>query len=202
MGNHLLRYGKLRDLLNSAGIEVDDYDNNNGLLTRSDGVSEKSIIDMPGNNTNPNNLAEFFDIWPEILNVYDTIMFKSCYPNSHIRDKTELDRIENSYKSILNSFSDHHKSLIIITTPPLRPMFTNKTEAELANDLADWVIAQAGDNVDVFDLHRLYSEDKGQYIGMLKREYRRIVPFDNHPNAKAHKIAAPLLAQVLVNKLS
>ncbi len=202
VGHHLLQYGKLRDLLNSGAVELDDYDNNNGLLTRSNGKVEKNVIQMPGNNTNPDNLADFFASWATILDDYDLIIFKSCYPNSHIKNEAQLDEIKNSYNNILQSFKEHDKDLVIITTPPLRPLSTNSTEAKLASDLAKWLVGLFQDNVMVFDLHHLYSEAAGKYAGMLKQEYRRLLPWDNHPNAKAHQTAAPILAKLIVSKLS
>lgn len=202
VGHHLLRYGKLRDLLNAESIELDDYDNNKGLLTYDDGIVEKDAIQMPGDNTNPDNLADFFASWESILDDYDLIIFKSCYPNSHIKSEAQLDEIKHSYNTIIQTFEKHNKNLIIITTPPLRPSSTNSIEAKLASDLADWLVGLSSSRVTVFDLHRLYSEANGKHAGMLKQEYRRLLPWDNHPNANAHQTAAPLLAQFVVSKLS
>lgn len=197
VGHHLIEQGNLRKLLSSKNVALDDYDNNSGVLTHSDGNTFKGAITMPGNNTDPANLAQFFVDWPNVLNGYDLIMIKSCYPNSHIKDADQLSKIEESYTSIIKLFNDHNKRLLILTSPPLRPLFTNKTEARLSSDLANWLVSSTRDNVQVFDFHHLLAEVEGSHKGMLKREYRRLLPFDTHPNRKAHQTIAPKLAAVI-----
>lgn len=198
VGQHLMEQGELRVLLNEKDVNLDDYDNNSGILTHNNGNLEKDAMSMAGDNTNPSNFAEFFSQWPELLNGYDLIMIKSCYPNSHIGDEALLSEIKKSYKSIIKSFSDHNARLLILTSPPLRPLFTNQTEARLSGELADWLVSETNDNVQVFDLHHALSENSGRHRGMLKREFRRFVPFDNHPNKKAHQLIAPRIAELLV----
>jgi hypothetical protein len=198
VGRHLLKYGNLRKLLNGHDIRLDDYNNNDGTLTYDDGKSVENIIRMPGNNTNPDNLADFFKSWPDVLNGYDLMMIKSCYPNSHIKNKAQLDKVKQSYSSIIKSFKERNKKLFILTTPPLRPLFTNPTEAKLSSNLADWLMDQLKTNA--FDMHHYYSEVSGRNKGMLKPEYRRLTPWDNHPNRKAHKSAAPKIVSTLTQK--
>lgn len=202
VGQHLLKHGGLRKLTNPKGIALDDYNNNDGILTLNDGEKSATVVSMPGNNTNPNNLAEFFKEWPSLLNEYDIVMIKSCYPNSHIKDDARLSEIKASYESIIGSFTKHNKRLVILTTPPLRPLFTNSREASLANDLADWLVSMTQANVHVFDLHHLYSEPSGRHKGMLRLKYRRILPWDNHPNRTAHRAAAPQIADLLCSILT
>lgn len=197
VGQHLLRYGLLRELVNEKHIVLDDYNNNNGVVTLNDGQKVTNSFQMPGNNTNPDNLSEFFHEWPAILNDYDAIIIKSCYPNSHIKSDEQSRKIKESYESIIDSFNQHDKQLLILTTPPLRPLLTNLNEARLANDLADWLVSLAQDNIHVFDLHHLYAESSGKHTGMLKLEYRRLLPWDNHPNRTAHRAAAPQIADLL-----
>jgi hypothetical protein len=156
-------------------------------------------ISMPGNNTNPDNLAAFFKQWPSILDNYDTIMIKSCYPNSHIKDEPQLQKIKTQYQAIFETFTTHQKQLILLTTPPLRPLLTNQKEARLASELANWLVATAATaGIHVFDLHHLCAEATGKYRGMLKHEYRRLLPWDTHPNHMAHKMLAPQLADFIL----
>jgi hypothetical protein len=198
VGHHLIQHGNLRELLSAKDIALDDYDNNTGLLTTSDGVAEKSTFEMPGNNTNPENLSEFFRNWHESLQNYDLVMVKSCYPNSHIKDKTQLTKIKGHYATIIDSFSQHDMPLLILTSPPLRPLFTNGAEAKLAAELADWLNGQTKNQVRIFDFHNLLAESGGKHVGMLKRSYRRLAPWDNHPNNAAHKNIAPQLVEFIV----
>lgn len=197
VGRHLIEQGNLRELLSSKNVVLDDYDNNSGILTHGDGSTQKAAIKMPGNNTNPDNLAEFFAKWSDVLNGYDLIMIKSCYPNSHIKNEVQLSQIKDSYNSIMKSFNGHSQQLIILTSPPLRPLLTNKTEAQLSGKLADWLVLSSGGNIQVFDFHHSLTETDGRHEGMLKREYRRLLPFDNHPNKKAHRRVAPELAEMI-----
>ncbi len=193
VGRNLLEEGNLRQLLNSWHIQLDDYDNNTGILTYDDGTAARGLI-IPGNNTNPESLAAFFADWPELLNGYDAVMFKSCYPNSHIQDAHALETAQTYYTSILGAFRTRQKTLIILTTPPLRPLFTNTREAALANQLAAWLVGSSDDLVHVFDFHHALSEPAGRHTGMLKRAYRRPAPWDNHPNSLAHQTLAPHIA--------
>jgi len=197
VGKHLLRYGRLRSLLNAQGVSLDDYNNNEGLLTRNDGSTVSNAIEMSDNNTNPDNLAKFFKSWPNILNGYDVVVIKSCYPNSHVKDAAQLETIKASYTSIIDSFNKRSRSLLMLTTPPLRPLFTNQTEAKLANELADWLVLQTQGNIHVFDLHHLYAADSGRHVGMLKLKYRRLLPWDNHPNRWAHRVAGPKIVDMM-----
>lgn len=197
VGHCLLKYGKLRALLIAQSISLDDYDNNNGLLTQSNGSKVNGSLKMPGDNTNPENLAAFFQAWPSLLDTYDLIMIKSCYPNSHITDNLQVNKIEQCYKTIFEAFNDHDKHLLIITTPPLRPAFTNANEAKLASDLADWLVSSEQSNIHVFDMHHAYAEPTGRNKGMLKRSYRRLLPWDNHPNRKAHKAIVLQLTKMI-----
>lgn len=200
VGRHLMRFGDLRARVQRKGSTLDDYDNNNGALTLDNGDVLKDAIKIPGNNTNPVNLAAFFTEWPSVLNKYHVIAIKSCYPNSHIKDRAQLDAIKHDYQTIISASKARNKKLVIITTPPLRPLFANTTEARLAGDLADWLVKSASEGVHVYDLHGQYSEDSGKHKGMLKLRYRRPLPWDNHPNRFAHRAAGPGVADALTKE--
>ncbi len=197
VGNNLIREGNLRSLLQKYNFGLDDYDNNSGLLTLADGSVGHSSINIPGNNTNPDNLAAYFSRWDELLDSYVLIIIKSCYPNSHIRSDAELETIKSHYINIISTFTGHNKRLIIMTSPPLRPLFTNQQEARLANRLATWLATQTSKQVSIFDFHHLLSETSGRHKGMLRRQYRRLLPYDNHPNRKANQIITPKLAEFI-----
>jgi len=198
VGQHLLIYGDLRAKLEVKGIKLDDYNNNAGTLTQNDGTTDNSVISMPGNNTNPDNLEAFFSNWNGVLNNYNLIMTKSCYPNSHIKSDEQLEKIKTQYTSIINAFNNHKKSLLILTTPPLRPITTNNSEAERADELANWLVNQAKGNIHVFDFRKMLANKRG----MLKAGYRHwSMPWDNHPKAIAHKTIAPQLATYIMTLL-
>jgi hypothetical protein len=196
VGAHLIRYGDLRAKLNAQDIQFDDYDNNLGTLTHDSGTTDSSAISISGNNTNPDNLEAFFSQWNNILDDYDLVMIKSCYPNSHIKSDKQLEKVKRQYQRIIKAFIDHKKQLLILTTPPLRPFMTNKAEAQRANKLAAWLMSQAKDNIHVFDFRKLLVNDQG----MLKASYRhRFMPWDNHPKAKAHIAIAPQIIDFITS---
>ncbi len=195
VGRDIIKQGKLRDVLAEQGIMLDDYDNNSGLLTLHTGETLKNTITIPGNNTNPDNLASFFNAWSPVLDDYDLVVIKSCYPNSHIKDESELEEIKESYAQIIQSFVGRNKQLLILTSPPLRPLLTNEIEARLSSQLAYWLVSRSSENIEIFDFHHALSEPEGRHAGMLKRSYRRLLPFDNHPNRKAHIVIAPQVAK-------
>ncbi len=200
VGQHLIRRGDLRSRLAARGIELDDYNNNNDSLTSSNGSITHGAIKIPGNNTNPSDLAAYFKDWPDLLDRYDAIMIKSCYPNSHISSDAQLETVKGQYRAIFQACKRHKKPLIVLTTPPLRPLSTNPDEAKRANALAAWLMAGAGEGVQVFDLHTRLSESAGRHAGTLRRRYRYwMMPWDNHPNATADRDIAPELVDFIAS---
>jgi len=178
-------------------VKLDDYDNNTGIFTRHDYSISFGDLEILGGNTNPDDFDNLFKVWPTLLNKYDLIMIKSCYPNSHIKSREQLEEIEAHYLSIFKSFVSHKKDLLILTSPPLRPLFTNSNEAALSSELADWLVKNAPKHVKVFDLHHKLSEENGRHKGMLKRKFRRFALWDNHPNRKANKIITPKICELV-----
>ncbi len=197
VGHNLIAEGRLRELLQASHVELDDYDINNGTLTTSDNSVIANWITIPGNNTNPDNLAEYFTNWDKHLDDYDLVLIKSCYPNSHVKDEAQLAAIQRAYQAIFEAFRSQKKRLALLTSPPLRPLFTNKRESELAKKLNEWLLSRVNQRVHILDFHRLLAEPKGRHEGMLRRDYRRLLPFDNHPNKKANKELAPLVAKFI-----
>lgn len=197
VGHNLIVEGNLPELLGKHGIELDDYDNNSGTLTKANGSALSNAITIPGNNTNPDNLEQYFINWDTILDNYDLIIIKSCYPNSHIKNGDQLKKIQESYQTIFEVFKAHRKQLILLTSPPLRPLFTNQQEATLIGKLDEWLVGNEATYVRVLDFHALLANSRGKHRSMLRREYRRWLPFDNHPNKKANQQIAPLVAEFI-----
>lgn len=194
VGQHLIKYGGLRQLLQTHSIKFDDFNSNDGVLTHNDGTTKNNVITMPGNNTNPDNLEAYFKNWDRKLDEYDLVMIKSCYPNSSIKSAEQLEMIKNQYTQIIKSFNDHKKQPLILTTPPLRPLMTNRLEVTRAESLAEWLKAQTSKNIHVFDFRNQLTDRKGY----LRAGYRHwSMPWDNHPKARAHKAIAPVLANFI-----
>ena len=200
VGNNLINDSGLYKLLENQGanFEFSDYDNNTGILRDSKG-SKKLSLKFPNDNTKPSDYAELFseqgkENYGQLFNLvmsYDAIAIKSCYPNLNIKSDNELESIKASYQSIVQFFLDHpDKKLIILKSPALRPFATSAKNTNRARQLADSLSSESfGSNVSVFNLFDLLASDKN----VLKREYRRPIPFDNHPNKKAASVIAPKL---------
>ncbi len=207
VGRNLLRDGQLRQLLAQApatsDIQLDDYDGNTGLITAGHPGTPPRRLILPGRNTNPDNLLRFFtgELPAELAKVrsYQTIIVKSCYPNSAITSDQALANIQETYRQLAKTFAARpQQQLIIMTSPPLRPERTNQQQAGRAHHLADWLMrGQWGPNVAVFDLHSLLAESTNPHAGMLAAPYRRLWPWDNHPNPLASRTAAEALAKLL-----
>ncbi len=179
-----------------SGMYLCDFNQNTGAL-RDDSGTKKTSYDMPGGDTHPSNYAELFSDgytseFKDFVMSHDVVVVKSCYPNSNIKNDTQLEKIKREYDTIAGFFGDNpEKKLVIMTSPPLRPTSTTSANAARARQLADWLKnTEFPKNVSIFDFfHLLASSDN-----YLKREYRRLIWLDNHPNQKASKdIAGNLL---------
>lgn len=197
VGQNFIIEGHLRELLRSYNVALDDYDNNSGSMTDANGSVATDTITIPGNNTNPDNLARYLSSWDVVLDNYALVIIKSCYPNSHVKDNIQLQKIKRSYQIIFHALNYHQKRAVLLTSPPLRPLFTNKREAQLMSQLNNWLLNNAGEYVRVLDIHALLVEQKGRHKGMLCQKYRRLFPLDNHPNKKANEELAPIVADFI-----
>lgn len=195
VGQGIISKGNVRTLL-SPDIKFDDFNHNTTTLTRHNGEVIHDVLPEIGEDTRPEDIERMFASWPVLLDDYEVIAIKSCYPNSRIKNSEQLAEIKDVYMHIIEHVSAHGKQLLILTTPPLRPRFTNNVEISHADDLAAWLMMQVSDKVSVFDLRHLLSKN-----GVLKPEYRSWFPWDNHPNRRGYKASAEALAGIL-NQLS
>jgi len=209
VGYNLIHDGKLRDLLQTgSGLSLSDYDQNTDTLTDSARIQRRLGLKFTDNNTRPLDFSIIFsDNVPEqyapiqaMALGFDIILLKSCYPNSNIRSDAELETIKEQYGAITKFFANHtDKQLIILTSPPLTPLMTKSDRARRARELAAWLrTADLGSNVKVFDFFDLLAAPRDQkQANELRKEYRRWLPFDSHPNAKASLRIAQLLVKFL-----
>lgn len=191
VGENLIKDGGAYRLLDghSDKLYFCDFNQNTGVLRDNSGA-KKTAYDMPGGDTHPSNYAELFSEryssdFKDFVMSHDTVVIKSCYPNSNIKDDAELDKIKREYTAIAGFFVDKpEKRLIIMTSPPLRPTSTTSANAARAGRLADWLNStELPKNVSIFDFFHLLANSDNY----LKKEYRRLIWLDNHPNRKASK---------------
>ncbi|MDB5165074.1 MAG: hypothetical protein JWL89_700 [Candidatus Saccharibacteria bacterium] len=210
VGHNLIADGGVYELVKAADpqLELNDYDQNTDTLTDSQGQQKQLGFIFPDGNTKPEDYAQIFSDQVEsayrpILDLamgYDTIVIKSCYPNSNIKTDEELEAVKSYYQAIAAFFkSRSSKQLLILTSPPLTPLMTNQKAAARARQLATWLASiDLGDNVRVFNLFDLLAAPEGErQANRLRKNYRRWLPVDSHPNPKASQEIAPLLAEFI-----
>lgn len=205
VGENLINDGKMYGLIAVHGDdELSDFNQNTSVL-RDAKSSRKTDMVMPGGNTTPRDFAALFrdDFQSPLKDCvmgFDVIVIKSCYPNSNIKSSDGLHEIQNYYRSIAQYFAQHtDKQLVILTSPPLIPLLTRRANATRARELAYWLShTKLGENVSTFNLFDELANDSGTQPNMLRREYRRVLPFDSHPNKLASQTIAPKLIQFIV----
>lgn len=131
---------------------------------------------------------------------FDIVMFKSCYPASHIDSKKLLRQYKKMYrKQLMKIFKAHPDILfIIVTAPPLVPNETDQASADRARTFNNWLKKNflkkynkknpGLNNVAVFDFFNVLANDSDPDCNMLKQEYRQGA-WDSHPNPKGNKQA-------------
>jgi len=143
VGHNLIADGGLYTLAKDAGIELNDYDHNSYEISDGESIQKLNIV-FEGGDTHPEHYAKLFSEGGkknqkkahDLILSYDVIVIKSCYPNSHITTDNELDAIKKDYQSIANFFATMpEKKLILLTTPPLMPLRTNKDSSSRARKL-------------------------------------------------------------------
>ncbi len=205
VGNNLINDADVYGLLRPRhDIVLCDFDQNTSTL-RDDTSARKTEYAMPGGNTRPQDYAQLFCIdapstLKDFVMQHDIVIIKSCYPNSNIRSVDELETIKRYYQSIAQFFARHHtKRLLIMTSPPLTPSMTNTTNAARARELSSWLVSQKfTDDVLVYDLFDRLAADNGRQANMLRRDYRRLLPFDSHPNRQASQHIAPHFISAII----
>lgn len=204
-GAGIMYGGNVREALTDLGYAFWDHGYNDEGLTDADGNWAGLSYDVPGDNTDP-------DGWYEIFNqvytdpptntlshmlTYDVIIFKSCFPSSHIDSEAMFEDYQTYYLSIRDVIDRYPDKLFILwTTPPLVP---NSTDAESAARADRWANYLTSDeyldghpNIAVFDIfHILADED-----GFLAAPYR-VDEWDSHPNDVANEMAGTLFAEFI-----
>ena len=193
-GHNLIEQGDVRQGLTARGYEFYDHGYNGDGLRLADGSYTGTHFDVPGDNTNPDGLAEIFsqplhdppDNAFSHLMAYDVIAFKSCFPVSNIESDRQLRRYQSHYTSIRDRMDQYPEKLfIIVTQPPQVPGASNSRQARRARELAQWLQSDdflAGHpNIVVFDFFGQLAGDDN----FLRPEYR-IDDYDAHPNAQAN----------------
>jgi hypothetical protein len=199
-GANLIEQGNVRQGLTALSYEFYDHGYNGDGLRLADGSYTGTNFDVPGDNTDPDGIADIFsqplhappDNTFSYLMEYDVIAFKSCYPTSNIGDDYQLAEYKSHYLAIRDRMDQYpDKIFVVVTQPPQVPGSSDPAEAERARALANWLQSSeylAGHpNVFTFDFFGLLAGDDG----FLRAEYR-FDDYDGHPNEQANRSIGPL----------
>jgi hypothetical protein len=222
VGHALIRDGKLRQIFSEAGFAFWDHGYNDPYSGLSDEKGGRAgCYWIPDNDTTPFGLAKLLNMNPKkdnaikkILQNHDMIMMKSCFPANKIMKDDHIKDVSNPHRRSIYNYKRHYQSIaevarrypdkmfIIITTPPLHPEVTTREEAIRAKQIADWLISNEylGNhrNLLVFDLFSVLADEKTY---MLQASFQPDEEGGNsHPNPVANMMAAPLLADFVINK--
>lgn len=193
-GNDWLLFGGLQEEVNKA--------------VTNDGHSFKMHEDWSGNSDHrewPDRFKHEND-WKN----YDIVMFKSCFPASHIESNYMYKEYKRTYlKQMMDIFAANEDILfIIITAPPLVPNETDAKCAKRARKFNNWLKKKlikkynrknpGLNNLAVYDYFNTLAADSGAEANMLRKDYRSD-EWDSHPNAKGHKQATIDYMPVLKN---
>lgn len=207
VGRNLLKYGHIHQLLKpyAPDISFSDYDHNSGILSTASTHQKLNYV-FPGRNTYPHNLASLLseptDATRPILDwisTYDAVLLKSCYPTTKIKSDAGLEQLKQNYLSIAAYFNKSGQKLGLLTPPPMRPGLTKPEWAYRARRLAAWLLStDFGETVTVFDLFDLLAVAEGsEDANTLRKDYRRFLFYDAHPNRKANAAIAPRFVEFI-----
>ena len=212
VGDGLVVEGNMRDVINaynsahSTNYMFWDHGYNSDGLRNPDGKMTETNYNIPDDNTDPEGLwylwtsseADAQTARNKIMENHQVIAFKSCFPASAIPDKETLNQYKTWYLDMRDFFDQHPEKLfVVMSTPPLREVDTNATEAANARAFANWLKSDEylsdHPNVVCFDLFDyLAGEDN-----FLKDEYETE---DSHPNTLANKTVGLAFAQFLIEE--
>lgn len=172
-----------------------------------DGMRFK-VSDSHTGNTDQREWPDRFDNFSD-WQKQDIVMFKSCFPASHIDSNAMFNEYKKIYKrKLYKHFQENPDILfIIITAPPLLPNDTDKVCADRARKFNNWLKKTfikfynrknpGFENVVVFD----YFDCLADSSNMLKEEYR-FNDWDSHPNYNGHKHATDLFIPFFKDKVT
>ena len=204
-GHNLIEEGGVRQGLSARGYQFFDHGYNGDGLRLADGSYTGTHFEVPGDNTDPDGLAEIFsqpyheppdNTFSHLLD-YDVIMLKSCFPVSNIASEQQLGAYQQHYLTLRERMAQHpDKLFIILTQPPQVPGASDPAEAGRARRLADWLASQeylgGQANVRVFDFFDLLAGRDD----FLRSSYR-YDDYDAHPNARANRDVAPVFVDFI-----
>lgn len=211
-GNNLIVEGEVRERFAEASYDFWDHHYNTTGLRDPEGQLTGYSYRVPKNNTDPDGLAAIFAqrVYQLPLNTlsgllqHEVIVFKSCFPASHIASDEQFQRYKDWYlgmRAVMDQHPDH--VFVVMSPPPLNPVATTPEAAARARSFADWLTSDAyldgHTNVYAFDFFDQLAEGDPTAVdyNMLRSTYRE--GEDSHPNQKANEVVGPTFAAFVMN---
>lgn len=202
-GLGIIQGGRVREAFTALGYEFWDHGYNEEGLVDAAGNWLGVNWDVPGDNTDPDGWYAIFNqpvtsppsnTFSHMLE-FDVVIFKSCFPSSHIADEWMFEQYQEYYLSIRDVIDQHPDKLFVpFTTPPLVPNETDAAAAARARRWAEYLTSDeylAGHpNIAVFDVFTHAADADG----FLRAEYRAD-EWDSHPNDIANTALGALLVE-------
>lgn len=206
VGANLIEQGGLRQKFAAAGFAFSDHGYNSEGLAGPDGRPTGYGYNLPGDNTDPDGLAQIFaePVFPLPINTfsallqYEVIVVKSCFPNSNIESDEQFAKFQGYYLSLRSRVDEHpDKIFVLLTTPPLNPAETSAAAAARARAMSQWLRSdqylRGHPNLFTFDLFDTLAErdPAAPDFNQLSKTFREGT--DSHPNQIANQMVAPLV---------
>lgn len=210
-GANLIGQGRVREQFTEAGYDFWDHHYNQTGLSRPDGSRAGYSYRIPGDNTDPDGLANIFaqPVYAMPLNAlsgllqHEVIVFKSCFPASNIVSDEQLEQYKDWYLGMRDTMDAHpDRVFVVMSPPPLNPVATTSEAATRARAFAEWLTSaeflDGHPNVYAFDFFDQLAEDDpaSPDYNMLRASYRD--GDDSHPNRAANEAVGPLFAEAVM----
>lgn len=210
-GGNLISQGGVRERFTEAGYDFWDHHYNQTGLRRPDGSNAGYSYRIPGDNTDPGGLADIFaqPVYALPLNAlsgllqHEVIVFKSCFPASHIVSDEQLEQYKTWYLGMRDTMDAHpERVFVVMSPPPLNPVATTPEAAARARTFADWLTSpeylDGHPNVFAFDFFDQLAQDDPAALdyNMLRASYRD--GENSHPNQAANQTVGPLFAEAVM----
>jgi hypothetical protein len=204
-GEGVIYAGGVVPMMTELGYAFQHHGYNGDGLSDAAGNYTGVNWNVPGDNTDPDGWQAIFNqpvtdppsnTFSHMLQ-YDVIIFKSCFPASHIDSPGMFDAYMAYYASIRDVMDQHPDKLFIPwTTPPLVP---NSTDAASAQRAQEWAAYLTSDeyldghpNIYPFDINSLWADADGY----LRAEFR-VDEWDSHPNDIGNQVVAPIFVDFI-----
>ena len=142
---------------------------------------------------------------------YEVIVFKHCYPVSHILEDTgtpdidsEEKRIENykvQYNALKKKMHEFPENKFIVWTPAIHTRnLMNEDEAKRTQQFYRWMTEEwneEGDNIYIWDFYK-YASEGGLYLA----EKNALSPNNSHPGKEFAGRVAPLFCSFIIDVLN